>query len=190
MRPGDPARGPHPGAPGPPSVPRLQGERVVVRPMTESDIEAVAAIFAHPEIAAIWPGETADTLRALRDEPDGAALVVELADRVIGFAYYEDHRADPNYRHGSLDIVLDPPRCGQGLGTDALRTLARHLFSPAGGQHRLTIDPRADNARAIASYRKVGFRPVGVMRRYERGVDGEWHDGLLMDLLPDDLAAG
>jgi aminoglycoside 6'-N-acetyltransferase len=33
----------------------------------------------------------------------------------------------------------------------------------------------------------VGFRPVGVMRRYERGPDGSWHDGLLMDLLPEDL---
>jgi aminoglycoside 6'-N-acetyltransferase len=28
---------------------------------------------------------------------------------------------------------------------------------------------------------------VGVMRRYERGVDGSWHDGLLLDLLPEDL---
>lgn len=33
----------------------------------------------------------------------------------------------------------------------------------------------------------VGFRPVGVMRRYERGADGDWHDGLLMDLLADEL---
>ena len=28
---------------------------------------------------------------------------------------------------------------------------------------------------------------VGVMRNYERGVDGTWHDGLLMDLLADEL---
>jgi aminoglycoside 6'-N-acetyltransferase len=33
----------------------------------------------------------------------------------------------------------------------------------------------------------VGFQPVGVMRRYELGPDGVWHDGLLMDLLPEDL---
>jgi aminoglycoside 6'-N-acetyltransferase len=25
------------------------------------------------------------------------------------------------------------------------------------------------------------------MRRYERGLDGAWHDGLLMDLLAEDL---
>lgn len=27
------------------------------------------------------------------------------------------------------------------------------------------------------------------MREYERGPDGSWHDGLLLDLLPGDLAA-
>jgi aminoglycoside 6'-N-acetyltransferase len=33
----------------------------------------------------------------------------------------------------------------------------------------------------------VGFRPVGVMRQYERGGDGRFHDGLLMDLLRGEL---
>jgi aminoglycoside 6'-N-acetyltransferase len=28
---------------------------------------------------------------------------------------------------------------------------------------------------------------VGVMRQYERQADGRWHDGLLMDLLRDEL---
>jgi aminoglycoside 6'-N-acetyltransferase len=36
-------------------------------------------------------------------------------------------------------------------------------------------------------YEKVGFRPVGVMRRYERGADGAWHDNLLMELLAEDV---
>jgi aminoglycoside 6'-N-acetyltransferase len=37
---------------------------------------------------------------------------------------------------------------------------------------------------------KVGFRPVGVMRACERGVDGTWHDGLLMDLLRGEFLGG
>jgi len=55
------------------------------------------------------------------------------------------------------------------------------------GHHRLVIDPAADDVAAIRSYGKVGFRPVGIMRRYERDVDGTWHDNLLMDLLVDEL---
>jgi RimJ/RimL family protein N-acetyltransferase len=47
----------------------------------------------------------------------------------------------------------------------------------------ITIDPAAANQRAIRCYSAVGFRPVGVMRRYERGADGSFHDGLLMELV-------
>ena len=90
------------------------------------------------------------------------------------------------YRHAGMDIYLDPTMSGKGLGTDAVRTLARHLTG-ALGHHRLVIDPAADNAAAIRSYAKVGFQPVGVMRRYEQGPDGTFHDGLLMDLLADEL---
>ena len=68
-----------------------------------------------------------------------------------------------------------------------MRTLAQHLCVDL-GHHRLTIDPAVDNAAAIRSYSKVGFRPVGVMRAYERGADDSWHDNLLMDLLREDLA--
>jgi aminoglycoside 6'-N-acetyltransferase len=68
-----------------------------------------------------------------------------------------------------------------------VRTLARHLVHDR-GHHRLVIDPAADNAAAIACYAAVGFRPVGVMRQYERDIDGDsWHDGLLMDLLAGEL---
>ncbi|HXI44982.1 MAG TPA: GNAT family protein, partial [Candidatus Acidoferrales bacterium] len=68
----------------------------------------------------------------------------------------------------------------------AIRTLARYLIEGR-GHHRLTIDPSAANERAIKAYERVGFRRVGVMRSYERGPDGTWHDGLLMDLLADEL---
>ena len=48
------------------------------------------------------------------------------------------------------------------------------------------IDPAVDNAGAIRSYEKAGFRQVGVMRAYERDVGGDgWHDGLLMELIAD-----
>jgi aminoglycoside 6'-N-acetyltransferase len=64
--------------------------------------------------------------------------------------------------------------------------VARYLFAER-GHHRLTIDPSAANERAIRAYERVGFRPVGRMRQYERGGDGTWHDGLLMDLLVGEL---
>ena len=67
------------------------------------------------------------------------------------------------------------PSGATGSGTDAVRTLARHLFT-VHGHHRIEIDPAADNHAAIRAYSKVGFRPVGITRRSERGADGTWHD--------------
>ncbi len=72
------------------------------------------------------------------------------------------------------------------MGTEAIRLLARHLFGER-GHHRLTIDPAADNTAAIRAYEKVGFRSVGIMRNYERGPDGVWRDGLLMDMLREEF---
>jgi aminoglycoside 6'-N-acetyltransferase len=119
-------------------------------------------------------------------EEDGTeTFVIEHEGQVAGAIQW--HAEDePDYRHAGIDIYLDPALHGRGLGADAIRTLARHLIDDH-HHHRLVIDPAADNAAAIACYTKVGFRPVGVMRNYERGLDGTWHDGLLMDLLAEEL---
>lgn len=165
----------------------LRGERVTLRPATAGDIPALAAIRARPEVYAWWRG--GDDLAAAVAEDlasdEEQTYVIEHGGRVIGAVQW-GQETEPDYRHASIDIYLDPSVHGQGLGADAVRTLARHLIT-AEGHHRIVIDPAADNAAAIACYTKVGFRPVGVMRDYERGPDGTWHDGLLMDLLAGDL---
>ncbi len=91
------------------------------------------------------------------------------------------------YRHAGIDIYLAARFQGRGLGREAVRLLAGFLFERR-GHHRITIDPAAANDQAISSYAKVGFRAVGVMRQYERGTDGRFHDGLQMDLLRGELA--
>ena len=95
--------------------------------------------------------------------------------------FYEE--LEPKYRHAGIDLFLDPALHGRGLGTEAVRRVVRHLIDER-GHHRVTIDPAAANAAAIRTYEKVGFKPVGIMRRYERDPGGDgWHDGLLMELL-------
>jgi aminoglycoside 6'-N-acetyltransferase len=119
-------------------------------------------------------------------EEEGTETFVIEHDGLVAGAIQWHAEDEPDYRHAGIDIYLDPALHGQGLGADSIRTLARHLIDDQ-HHHRLVIDPAADNAAAIACYTKVGFRPVGVMRNYERALDGTWHDGLLMDLLAEDL---
>ena len=168
----------------------LKGAQVTLRPATAGDIPALVAIRLTPEVRRAWRGgeEEPELAQELADDladRDVSTLAVEYGGRVVGAIQWHAEE-EPDYRHAGIDIFLDPAVHGRGLGTDAVRTLARHLFDEH-GHHRVTIDPAADNAAAIRCYAKVGFRPVGVMRRYERGLDGTWHDGLLMDLLAEEL---
>lgn len=165
----------------------LYGAAVVLRPSVPEDVPALAAIRSTPEVRARWRGEDdlAGEVASDLEDPGTRCLTIWLADRIVGMIqwYAED---EPDYRHAGIDLFLDPSVHGRGLGTDAVRALARHLVDDH-GFHRLVIDPAADNAAAIRCYEKAGFRPVGVMRQYERGADGTWHDGLLMDLLAAEL---
>ncbi|MEH0984837.1 GNAT family N-acetyltransferase [Micromonospora sp. CPCC 205556] len=166
----------------------LRGRSVTLRPVTDADVSALAAIRAAPEVRRWWRGgdDLAAAVRADLADDDLTVYAIEHDGRVVGaIQWFEE--SDPDYRHAALDIFLDPAVHGAGLGGDAVRTLARHLIDQH-GHHRLTIDPAAANTPAIRAYAKVGFRPVGILRRYERGADGRWQDGLLMDLLADELA--
>ncbi|MCX4744595.1 GNAT family N-acetyltransferase [Kitasatospora sp. NBC_01287] len=167
----------------------MRGAQVLLRPVTADDIPALAEIRRTPEVYRRWRGGTDLAAAVAEDfaEPGSHSLAIVHQGKVAGAIQWAEE-TEPEYRHASIDIYLDPALHGRGLGADAVRTLARHLLT-AQGHHRLVIDPAADNTAAIRCYTKVGFRPVGVMRRYERGADGDWHDGLLMDLLAEELTA-
>jgi aminoglycoside 6'-N-acetyltransferase len=121
----------------------------------------------------------------LADEPDTYRYTVLLEGEVIGCAQWYEH-TEPMYRHAGVDLFLDPAFHGQGLGTEVVRVVCAHLIDDH-DFHRIVIDPEVENEVAIACYRSVGFRPVGVMRQYQRDRLGVWKDGLLLDLLADDL---
>ncbi|MEV6901871.1 GNAT family protein [Amycolatopsis sp. NPDC051372] len=162
----------------------LEGPRVRLRPLTPDDRERGQEILSTPEVARWW-GETEPEVETLLDEEAGfVCYVIEVAGETVGLIQ-SCEELDPQYRHAGIDIAVDPAHHGDGIGPEAIRVLARHLF--AHGHHRLTIDPAAANEKAVHVYTQLGFRPVGVLRQYERGPDGTFHDGLLMDLLAGEL---
>ncbi|HVL93251.1 MAG TPA: GNAT family protein [Acidimicrobiales bacterium] len=166
---------------------RLAGDRVSLRPAEEQDLERIREIMACPGVAPWWwTFDPAECLAEIRSPgPECRPYVIEHDGEVVGLIQYGEELTR-GYRHASIDLALHDDHQGRGLGSDALRTMARHLFEEA-GHHRITIDPAVVNRRAVRCYESVGFRPVGVMRAYEQGADGTWHDGLLMDLLAEEL---
>jgi aminoglycoside 6'-N-acetyltransferase len=167
--------------------PVLAGRRVTIRPGRPGDAARLREILAEPSVSQWWgePDPLSVIEDALRGDDEEILLVMEIDGEVAGGIQYSEEN-DPMYRHAGIDIYLGTRFQGQGAGTEAVAVLARYLFTER-GHHRITIDPAAHNDRAIRSYAKVGFRPVGVMRQYERGPDGHFHDSLLMDLLREEL---
>ena len=165
---------------------RLSGSRVRLRPLVESDRAAIVAIRSTDEVRRRWRGDDleAEFTEDLADDDAHRFTIEDHDGRIVGLIQFGEEE-DPDYRHASIDIYIDPSVHRQGFATDAIQCLVNYLFQER-GHHRLVIDPAADNERAIACYSKVGFKPVGVMRSYERQGDGEWADGLLMDMLSSD----
>jgi aminoglycoside 6'-N-acetyltransferase len=169
-------------------LPTLRGQRVVLRSGGPGDEPALRRVFEAPEVARWWPRpDDAEILSLLTNQdPDVDAWLIEADGGVIGLIQgYQEH--DPMYRHAGIDIVVHPDAYGRRLGTEAIRTLATHLFEDR-GHHRIVIDPNAENLRAIHVYETLGFRRVGVLRDYEWSeTHGRWTDGVLLDLLRGEL---
>jgi aminoglycoside 6'-N-acetyltransferase len=170
-----------------PDLPVLRGERVVLRPVCDDDLAPLVAMLTEPAVAR-WFGRW-DAARVQRDllapQEDEAVLAIEVEGEVAGMLLVGEETM-PDYRHASLDIALAGAHQGRGIGPEAMRLAIEHMIEVR-GHHRFTLDPAVANEHAIRAYTAIGFRPVGVMRRYERAADGSWHDGLLMDLLADEL---
>ena len=163
------------------------GRKVTLRPGRAGDAPRLRAILAEPSVSRWWaePDPVEVIEEELRGDDAGVLLVVEISGQVAGGIQYHEEN-DPMYRQAGIDIYLGGRFQGRGAGTEAVRLLARFLFEQR-GHHRITIDPAAANVRAIAAYARVGFRPVGVMRQYQRMPDGTWADALLMDMLAAEL---
>jgi aminoglycoside 6'-N-acetyltransferase len=134
-------------------------------------------ILDQPDVAEWWRRDEWQRL----DESDAVTFAIVLDGDVVGCVQYSEE-TDPDYFAAAVDIFVSAAVRGRGVGSDAMRTLIAWLFD-ARGHHRLTVDPAAVNARAIHVYDKLGFRPVGVLRQYERVAGESWRDALLMELL-------
>lgn len=177
-------------------------DRLCIREMeeTEADLGQFLLWMTDPETMRFWEGMTEAyemdrVVQEYRDhlEEQVAQCMVELDGRMIGFCQfctldavlYEVPQAewDRVVRPGEvvygIDMFIGDVSCrDRGIGTRMLGLLCTALFEDCHADV-LMIDPKVHNARAIACYRKCGFRDVCVVPQRE-AQDGVLHDSLIL----------
>ncbi|MGK3993483.1 N-acetyltransferase family protein [Sorangium sp. So ce1024] len=190
-------------------APLRGGRHCIIREITREDaaaqlrleraiVRARQGIVKHEdELPADAAAYAAQRDRAGHTATDGSALCLAAEMEGVGLVGEATLlRLRPRMvRHvGILGLGVHPEAQGLGVGRALLERLiawARaHRDADGGRVRRVELYVRADNARAIALYRSVGFAHEGTRRGFVRADDGAYVDDLVMGLsLADDASA-
>ena len=180
------------------SLPTLRGERVILRPGLDSDIDDRLRQPIDPEEEdgygsswrRVWRGERYHTREGLTTHhnkparPGAYTWAVEYQGRCIGHA---ELRVDADQHRAAYSVGLfEAGLRGQGLGKQITRLVLAWAFDVL-GVHRVELEVLAGNHRAIACYLACGFRQEGVRREAELYPDG-WKDFISMGVLKSEHA--
>lgn len=97
--------------------------------------------------------------------------------RLIGFVVFKNMQPAARAAEIGVRIGVEADR-GRGWGTRATRLALRYAWGTL-NLHRVSLTAFADNPRAIAAYRRAGFREEGVMRE-AAFTEGTWRDVVVM----------
>jgi L-phenylalanine/L-methionine N-acetyltransferase len=156
--------------------------RLLIRAARSDDLEALTALVNLPGFRAgtlRLPYQRTEVTRRWLENPDIDGLnIVALREGELvgqaGFERYRGRRAHVAY----IGIGVHDDHRGTGIGTALLGELidaADNWF----GLKRLELTVYADNAAAIALYRKFGFEQEGLLRAYAFRA-GAYADALTM----------
>lgn len=156
-----------------------------------ADLDAIYHIYQHPGVLPYLSvdGMSRDDFAAYLATllADGQFHAVEDGGELVGF--YRTLRYDGRASHVAYlgTLAVDPARQGQGIARQMVEHAVSQLF--AAGVQRVQLMVEADNPRAQALYRQLGFVHEGTQRAaYKRGDDyiDEW---LMVRFAPGFVAA-
>jgi len=127
---------------------------VVLVAVTAEHVPDLRRILATPEVWLRWRDEAASPQWPF-DDPSVVRFAVVLEGVVRGMVQYGEED-EPDYRHASIDLFLDPAVHRCGVGRDTVAALARYLVHDR-GHHRLVIAPSQPTTN----------QPSVVMRRWD-----------------------
>jgi phosphinothricin acetyltransferase len=168
-------------------------DAVIVRDAGPGDADAICRVYnqgIQDRVATLETEERTPDERRGWLATRGArhpVLVVESGGEVVAWGSLNPFNPRRAYDHvADFSIYVDRAWRGRGLGRrllDALIARARAL-----GYHKLVLSAFPWNQAGMATYRRAGFREVGIYREQGR-LDGRWVDTVVMEKILEGPAA-
>jgi RimJ/RimL family protein N-acetyltransferase len=147
------------------------------RPWRPEDADAVAAMYAKPQVMTWIPGGAWDRSQTqrfitrmidLRERQDLCIYPVLLkeSDRIIGHCGLNRLEGGPEIE---IAYLFDEPYWGQGLATEIARAVLGLAFQTT-DISRIVAVAFPKNVRSIAVMERIGMRPMGVARHFNADV--------------------
>lgn len=159
---------------------------LLIRPATDADVPAIAAIYAHHvlhgtgtfELTPPHEAEIRSRLAAIRDR--GLPwLVAERAGELLGYAYAGPFRTRPAYDWIVEDSVYIRHDCArQGIGVALMREIIDRCTA-LGYRQMVSLIGDSENRASIRLHRRLGFLQVGLFASVG-WKNGHWLDVVMM----------
>ena len=179
-------------------MPRLMGERIMLREYQAEDIAAIRK-WVNDEATTrylstrYWPAQTmvdSEEFHSHMLQSSHNAYNFVMADKADGryIGQADLFRMDWRLRLGEVGMVVgDPAERGRGLGEEALGLLQRFAFRTL-GLERVELEVHMGNEAALRCYQKAGLTLEGV-KRHAFFSDGAFCDVGMMSVLREEWEA-
>jgi RimJ/RimL family protein N-acetyltransferase len=174
-------------------------ERLLLRPYTMDDLEALHAIQSLPEVTRYlyWEPRSRDEVRevlarrvrrpTLEVEGETLVLAMVLPESGVLVGDVNLHWLSRAHRQGEIGFVLHPDHHGRGLAREAAAVLLRLGFEDL-GLHRIIGRCDGRNTASAKVMERLGMRREAHFRQNEL-VKGEWCDELVYAVLAEEWRA-
>ena len=173
------------------TLPIITTPRVVLRWISEDDIDSLYEIFSSPQVMRYWSSAplsdreaAADLQREIAEGNESETmlkwgLALRDSDTVIGTTTLFNLSLDNG--RAELGYAMAHAHWGKGYMNEALTALVSHAFEVM-ELHRLEADVDPRNAASIRTLERLGFQREGFLRERWH-VNGEIQDAFFYGLL-------
>ncbi len=173
------------------TLPIITTERVVLRWVSENDIDSLFEVFSDSQVMRYWSSapftDRDEAVKLQREIATGNenntmmkwGLALRDSDRVIGTATLFNLNLDNG--RAEVGYAMGRAHWGKGYMNEALQALLTHAFEVM-QLRRLEADVDPRNAASIRTLERLGFQREGFLRERWH-VDGEIQDAIFYGLL-------